>query len=86
MREATLSVLDIFGQPVDEDEPMLMPIGYDSSSASPASPQIGSGSSSEERGGRSEIPGGGTLVHQYLKQNSQVCNMNYQTFCDSFDQ
>merc|ERR1719209_2353296 len=27
VREATLSVLDIFGQPVDEDEPMLMPLG-----------------------------------------------------------
>ena len=76
VREATLSVLDIFGQPVNEDEPMLMPIGYDSST----SPQLGSGSSSDERGGRSEIPAGGTLVHQYLKQNSQVCSMSYQTF------
>ena len=61
MREATLSVLDIFGQPVEEDEPMLMPLGHDSS-APDAGPQLGSGS---------EIPGG-TLVHQYLKQNSQV--------------
>ena len=54
MREATLSVLDIFGQPVEEDEPMLMPLGHDSSA-----PDAG------------PIPGG-TLVHQYLKQNSQV--------------
>ena len=80
VREATLSVLDIFGQPVEEDEPMLVPLGYDSSA--PASPQLSSGSS-EERGGRSEIPGG-TLVHQYLKQNSQV-NTNYHTFWGSFD-
>ena len=69
MREATLSVLDIFGQPVEEDEPMLMPLGHDSS-APDAGPQLGSGSS-EGRDGMSEIPGG-TLVHQYLKQNSQV--------------
>ena len=82
MRDATLSVLDIFGQPVEEDEPMLVPLGYDSSA--PASPQLSSGSS-EERGGRSEIPGGGTLVHQYLKQNSQV-DKNYHTLCGSFDQ
>ena len=77
MREATLSVLDIFGQPVEEDEPMLMPLGpgFESSSSS--------GSSGEVREGRSEIEAGdledliagdleGTLVHQYLKQNSQV--------------
>ena len=67
MREATLSVLDIFGQPVEEDEPMLMPLGHDSS-APDAGPQLGSGSP------------GGTLVHQYLKQNSQV-DMNYHTKC-----
>ena len=65
VREATLSVLDIFGQPVEEDAPMLMPLGHDSSA--PSSPQLSSGSSE----GRSEIPEG-TLVHQYLKQNSQV--------------
>ena len=90
MREATLSVLDIFGQPVEEDEPMLMPLGpgFESSSSS--------GSSGEVREGRSEIgnPGDsvagdledliagdleGTLVHQYLKQNSQVY-MNHRNY------
>ena len=69
MREATLSVLDIFGQPVEEDEPMLMPLGHDSSGPDAGS-QLSSGSS-EGRDGRAELPGG-TLVHQYLKQNSQV--------------
>ena len=55
----------VFGQPVEEDAPMLMSLGHDSSA--PGSPQLTSGSSE----GRPEIPGG-TLVHQYLKQNSQV--------------
>ena len=73
MREATLSVLDIFGQPVEEDEPMLMPLGHNSSDAGS---QLSSGSS-EGRDGRSELPGG-TLVHQYLKQNSQV-SLNFDT-------
>ena len=84
MREATLSVLDIFGQPVEEDEPMLMPLGP------------GFESSGEVREGRSEIEAGGdsvagdledliagdlegTLVHQYLKQNSQVY-MNHRNY------
>ena len=78
VREATLSVLDIFGQPVDEDEPMLMPLGggveEEPSSSDPRSsdPSLQS-SSSDGRGGRAETLGSpGTLVHQYLKQNSQV--------------
>ena len=83
VREATLSVLDIFGQPVDEDEPMLMPLGggveEESSAFSPSSSEPRSSdpslqsSSSDGRGGRAETLGSpGTLVHQYLKQNSQV--------------
>jgi len=80
VREATLSVLDIFGQPVDEDEPMLMPLGggieEESTAFSPSSSDSSSSdpslqsSSSDGRGGRAETLG--TLVHQYLKQNSQV--------------
>merc|ERR1712062_404332 len=83
VREATLSVLDIFGQPVDEDEPMLMPLGAgveeESSAFSPSSSDLRSSdpslqsSSTDGRGGRAETLGSpGTLVHQYLKQNSQV--------------
>ena len=96
MREATLSVLDIFGQPVEEDEPMLMPLGPGFESSSSPSRQPSSGSSGEVREGRSEIenPGDsvagdledliagdleGTLVHQYLKQNSQVY-MNHRNY------
>ena len=90
VREATLSVLDIFGQPVDEDEPMLMPlgggVGEESSAFSPSSSEPSSSdpsssdrslqsSSTDGRGGRAETLGSpGTLVHQYLKQNSQVAH------------
>ena len=68
---------------MDEDEPMLMPLGggieeetsaFSPSSSEPRSsdPSLQS-SSSDGRGGRAETLGSpGTLVHQYLKQNSQV--------------
>ena len=90
MREATLSVLDIFGQPVEEDEPMLMPLGPGFESSSSPGSQPSSRSSGEVREGRSEIEAGdledliagdleGTLVHQYLKQNSQVY-MNHRNY------
>ena len=68
---------------------MLMPLGPGFESSSSPGSQPSSRSSGEVREGRSEIEAGdledliagdleGTLVHQYLKQNSQV----YMNHCN----